>query len=163
MPIVSQNSEIIETRENESVLARFIGVDAVGRNQRQGTSRFVNLAAVSAALTVLNWTEQLRQSDFRDLLKWVQDLNDPALFDFTNRDINLEAGEEFLMQWFAGAPGDNAITIAWWLLPPSLNTGQFNTIRDRVPFTGDQGATIKQKATFLFQAEPWWDVIVVPD
>ncbi len=160
MPIVSRQLESVQPSSG-GVLASFLAVDAKGREWRRSRSRFASETVAQTAADAHDWTPQLQDRDFADLLVWVQDRNTVATFDLTGRDITEDDGEEFIMVWFAGHEGDEAITVAWWL--DSINTGQFNTIRDRVPFTGVQGSTITSKFTFLLAAEPWWNVIVEPD
>ena len=157
MPIVSRILESVQPT-TVGVFASFLCVDALGRVWRRSRSRFADEAAAQVALDAHNWTPQLRDADFRDLRVWVQGLNPVSTFDLTGRDITEGEGEEFIMKWFAESPGDDAITVAWWL--DSINTGAFNAIRNRVGFTGDEGSTITQRFTFLLAAEPWWDVTV---
>ncbi len=160
MPIISR--QLVQIRPTTGgVFAEFLAVDGKGQLWSRSRARFTSEAFAQADLDAYNWTLQLRDRDFNDLLVWVQERNTVATFDLTDRDITEDEGEEFIMVWFAGHGGNKAITVAWWL--DSLNTGQFNTIRDRVPFTGVQGSTITSKFTFLLAAEPWWNVIVEPD
>ncbi len=160
MPIVSRTLESIQPTTG-GVFASFLAVDALGRPWRRSRARFTNEATAQAAADAHDWTPQLKDEDFTDLLVWVQDRNPVSTFVLTDRDITEDEGEEFIMVWFAGHEGNDAVTVAWWL--DSITTGRFNSIRDRVPFTGVQGSTITSKFTFLLAAAPWWNVIVEPD
>lgn len=162
MPIVSRSLEGVQHMKNGTIFAAFLAVDAQGKEWRRSRSRFNNESAAEAASDAHNWTSQLQDVDFADLLLWVQGRNLISDFDFTGRDITEDEGEEFIMSWFGKSSGDLAITVAWWL--DDLNTGAFNEIRNRVGYTGDEGSTITQRFTFLLLAEPWWDVTVeAPD
>ena len=92
-----------------------------------------------------------------ELLAWVQARNTVAAFDYTDRDIVQADGEEHVFQWFAGSPGTEAITVAWWM--DDINTGKFNAIRDRIGYSGEAGANITSRFTFMVSVEPWYDAI----
>lgn len=102
----------------------------------------------------------LASGDNQELLSWVKSRNTVASFDYTNRDINQLDGEEFIFQWFAESDGDEAITVAWWM--DSINTGTFNNIRDRIGYTGQQGADITSRFQFMVLVEPWYNFTVSP-
>ncbi len=157
MPIVTRTLESVQPTTG-GVFANLLAVDALGREWRRSRSRFVDEVAAEVASDAHDWTPQLRAQDFRELLVWVQELNPVSTFDLTGRDITEDDGEEFIMKWFGESDGGDAITVAWWL--DDINTGKFNSIRDRVGYTGVEGSTITQRFTFLLSAEPWWDVIV---
>ncbi len=157
MPIISRTLDSIQ-QTTGGIFAAFLCVDSKGREWRRSRARFADEATAQIALDAHDWVPQLRNSDFRDLLVWVQALNQVADFDLTGRDITEDDGEEFIFQWFAERPGEDAITVAWWM--DGINTGKFNSIRDRIGYSGAEGSTITQRFTFLLSAEPWWDVIV---
>ena len=102
----------------------------------------------------------MAETDLAELLEFVQlgDPNTVAAFDYTDRDIVQADGEEHIFKWFAEAEGAEAITVAWWL--ESINTGTFNSIRNRIVYTGTQGADITSRFTFMGLAEPWYDLTV---
>lgn len=141
-----------------TVLASFLAIDSLGREWRRSRARFADEAAAEAASDAFDWTVQLIGADQQELLEWVQALNTVADFDFSGRDIDEDAGEEFIFQWFAESEGSNAITVAWWM--DDINTGQFNSIRDRIGYTGLQGADITSRFTFMVAVNPWYDFIV---
>ena len=158
MPIVSRTLEGVQNNRNGTVFAAFLAVDDKGREWRRSRSRFADEAAATVASDAHNWTPQLISQDKQDLLVWVQALNDVADFDYTGRDTDEDAGEEFIFQWFAENLGDDAITVAWWM--DDINTGKFNSIRDRIGYTGIQGADITSRFTFMVSVEPWYDLTI---
>ena len=130
-------------------------VDDRGRRWRHGTLKMTLAEAeVIRDAVVFNLAEQ----DNQELLEWVQARNTVADFDFTNRDITEDQGEEYIFQWFAEAEGAEAITVAWWM--NDINTGKFNAVRDRIGYTGDQGADITSRFTFMVSVNPWYDLTV---
>ena len=131
---------------------------------------FHNYKAVSeAAATVLmnarDMTSRLEDADFKELLAWVQEKNDPDDFDFTGRDLTLLVGEERLYAYIAETRGDPAITIAHWL--EGLNPPSRTAIRNRLPGAGGSGgvsvadgSVIEDRAIALNNAEPSFNTIV---
>ena len=156
MPITSRSLDYAREQRDGRFRCRVSGVDAVGRAWTHGPFSTDSLVEAEAIRDGVVWN--LASADTHDLLKWVQALNTVASFDLTDRDITEDQGEEFIMRWFAEAPGEDAITVAWWL--DDINTGKFNSIRDRLGISGAGGSTITQRFTFLLAAEPWWDVTV---
>ncbi len=156
MPIVTRTLEIQPTAAG-TVFASFLAVDDLGREWRRSRSRFADEAAAQAALDAFDWTVQLQDTDFNDLLVWTQAKNAPGDFTFTNRDLALLEGEERLLVWFASHEGADAITIAWWI--EDMNPPTFNAIRDRVGYDTATGSRIEDRAVALFAVEPSFDVI----
>ncbi len=137
------------------VLERII--DSKGRRW----DRVYKAVSEAQAITDMNarvLTEELADADRADLLQWVQARNTVADFDYTNRDIDQDAGEEHIFQHFAESQGAKAILVAWWM--DDINTGKFNAIRDRIGYTGTQGADITSRFTFLVAVEPWYEFTV---
>ncbi len=160
MPILTRSLDYARRQRDGRFRCRVSGLDAVGRNWVHGPFWADSLVDAEGIRDGVVW--DLASEDNADLLVWVQVLNPVSTFDLTGRDITEDQGEEFIMRWFAEKPGEEAITVSWWL--DGINTGTFNSIRDRLGLTGAQGSTITQRFTFLLAAEPWWDVVVkVPD
>lgn len=123
------------------------------------------LVAVAAAegIVIMNArdvTEQLRGSDFNELLDWVKAKNGSDTFDYVDRDITELEGEEFLLIWFGETIGDSAIPIAWWV--EDMNPSTYSAIRIRAGFDSDQGSFVQDKAIALAAVEPFIEVIVSP-
>ncbi len=158
MPIVSRTLTKIANREDIAPgwkRWRIEGKDARGRPWVLGPFGDIQVDA-EARLAAVSWN--LAEADNEDLLLWVQARNTVASFDYTDRDITLDDGEEYIFQWFAEAPGDDAMTVAWWM--DGINTGKFNSIRDRIGYTGAQGADITSRFTFMVSVEPWYQFTV---
>jgi hypothetical protein len=156
MPIASKSLTKLANREDIGSGVkrwRVEGVDAKGRNYVHGPFSGTQ-AEADAILAGVTW--ELTAVDKSDLLAWVIDKNPVSTFDYTDRDITELQGEEYIFQWFAESSGDEAIKVAWWL--DSLNTGAFNTIRDRIGYTGEQGANITSRFTFMMSVEPWYEL-----
>ena len=100
----------------------------------------------------------LAETDKQELLEWVQAQNTVASFHFTGADITEDEGEEHIFQWFAESEGSDAITVAWWM--DDINAGKFNAIRDRIGYSGAQGADITSRFTFMVSVNPWYDLTV---
>ena len=156
MPIANRQLEIQPTADG-TIFASFLAVDELGREWRRSRSRFANVAAAQVALDAHDWTTQLQDVDFGDLLAWVQGLNAPGDFTFTNRDLTLLEGEERLLVWFASHEGTDAITIAWWV--EGLNPPQFIAVRDRVGYDAATGTRIQDRAIALLAVEPSFDAV----
>ena len=156
MPIVSRQLESVQSSAG-NVLSSFLAVDARGREWRRSRSRFADEAAAQTALDSFDWTAQLEDADFADLLVWVQAKNDPAGFDFTNRDLTLLEGEEALLVWFATHQGVDALTVAWWV--EGLGPSEFIAIRDRVGYDATTGTRIQDRGIALLAVEPSFDAI----
>ncbi len=157
MPIVSRQLESIQPSKAGTVFASFLAVDDQGREWRRSRSRFADEAAAQVALDAHDWTAQLQDVDFNDLLAWTQAKNAPDAFDFANRDLALLVGEERLLVWFASHEGAEAITISWWI--EDMNPPSFNAIRDRAGYDTATGSRIQDRARALFAAEPVFDVV----
>jgi len=158
MPIVSRTLTKLANREDLVPgwkRWRVDGVDAKGRNYVHGPFGGTQ-ADADAVLASVIW--ELTGADNADLLQWVQARNTVDSFDYTDRDITQADGEEYIYQWFAEAAGDDAMTVAWWM--DDINTGKFNAIRDRIGYTGDQGADITSRFTFMVAVEPWYQFTV---
>ena len=157
MPITSRQLESVQPSQAGTVLASFLAVDEQGREWRRSRSRFADEVAAQTALDSFDWTAQLEDADFADLLAWVQAKNSPASFDFTNRDLTLLEGEDRLLIWFASHEGAQAITLAWWV--ESLTPPLFTVIRNRVGYAPATGTRIQDRAIALLAVEPLFDAI----
>ena len=157
MPIVSRQLESIQSSRAGTVLASFLAVDEQGREWRRSRARFSNEAVAQAASDAFDWTTQLQDVDFDDLLIWTQAKNAPDGFDFTNRDLTLLEGEERLLVWIATQAGVKAITLAWWIEDMSPPT--FNAIQNRVGYDTVTGSRIQDRAIALLAVEPSFDVV----
>jgi hypothetical protein len=154
MPIVSKTLTKLANREDVGPGIkrwRVNGLDARGRIYVHGPFNGTQAEADVVRDSVV-W--ELTEADKAELLAWVQARNTVASFDYTDRDITEADGEEYIFQWFAEAQGDDAMTVAWWM--DSINTGKFNSIRDRIGYTGQQGADITSRFTFMVSVEPWY-------
>ncbi len=156
MPIISRQLESVQPSTG-GVFASFLAVDDLGREWRRSRARFADEATAQAVSDAFDWTAQLLDADFEDLLVWTQAKNAPGAFDFTNRDLTLLEGEEQLLVWFASHEGAEAITIAWWI--EAMSPPTFNAIRDRVGYDTATGSRIEDRAIALFAVEPSFDVI----
>jgi len=156
MPIVSRQLESVQPSAG-GVLASFLAVDEQGREWRKSRSRFGSEAEAQTASDAFDWTGQLEDADFNDLLVWVQAKNAPGSFDFANRDLTLLEGEERLLVWFATHGGAEAITLAWWI--ESLSPPEFIAIRNRVGYDGPTGTRIQDRAIDLVVVEPSFDAV----
>ena len=156
MPIATRTLEIQPTAAG-TVFASFLAVDQQGREWRRSRARFANEAAAQVALDAHDWTVQLQDVDFGDLLVWVQAKNAPGDFDFANRDLTLLEGEERLLVWFATHEGVEAITLAWWV--EDMNPPTYRAIQDRVGYDTATGSRIQDRAIALLAVEPSFDVV----
>lgn len=157
MPTISRVLEHIRPQANGSMKVQERLTDALGR-----TPIFHNYTAASEAeatvtMNARDMTAQLEEADFRDLLAWVQAKNLPGIFDFTNRDLDLLAGEEQLLVWFATQHGADAITLAWWV--ESMTPPVYNAIRLRSGFDSDAGTRIQDRAIDLLAVEDNFDAV----
>lgn len=136
---------------------RIEAIDSRGRLWVQGSFKVTQAEAEAKRDAAVF---DLVELDLRELLEFVQlgDPNTVAAFDYTNRDITEDAGEEHIFQWFAEAGGAEAITVAWWM--DGINTGKFNSIRDRIGYTGAQGSDITSRFTFMVTVEPFYDLTI---
>ena len=156
MPISTRILEVQPTRAG-TVFASFLAVDELGREWRRSRARFADEAAAQAASDAHDWTVQLLDVDFADLLVWTQAKNAPGDFDFTNRDLTLLGGEELLLVWFASHEGQVAITLAWWI--EAMNPPTFNAIQDRVGYDTATGSRIEDRAVAMVAVESSFDVV----
>jgi hypothetical protein len=156
MPIVSRQLESVQPSAG-SILASWLAIDDRGREWRRSRSRFASEAVAQTALDAFDWTIQLKDADFADLLVWVQAKNSSDTFDFTNRDLTLLEGEERLLIWFASHEGPDAITLAWWVEDMSPPT--YSAIRNRAGYDAATGTRIQDRAVALLAVEPVFDVI----
>ncbi len=157
MPIVTRTLVSVQQSSGGTVLASFLAVDARGREWRRSRARFADEAAATAASNAFDWTSQLEDVDFQELLVWVQAKNLSGDFDFTDRDLTLLRGEERLLIWFASHLGSDAITVAWWI--ENLGPPQYNAIRNRVGYDVATGSRIQDRAIFQHAAEPTFDAV----
>ena len=158
MPIVSRTliklSDLENTTPGLQRWWRIEGVDRKGRRWRHGP--FFETQAKADAERDTAWPlELLRDKDKQDLLKWVQKRNKVANFDYADRDISQAQGEDFVFRWFAGNPGGEAITVAWWL--DSLASAKVNSIRGRLGYSARQATDIIARSNVMTQAEPSFD------
>ncbi len=158
MPIVSKTLIKVANREDISPGWKrwcINGKDSTGRLWVYGSFGGTQ-ADAEEVLAGVSW--DLSEADLVDVLRWVQARNTVASFDYTDRDITKADAEEHIFKWFAEADGEEAITVAWWM--DDINTGKFNSIRDRVGYTGTQGADITSRFTFMVAVEPWYQFTI---
>ncbi len=158
MPITSRTLTMLANREDSGPGIkrwRVDGVDALGRIWVHGPFSGTQAEAEVIRDAVV-W--DLAELDLRDVLEWVQARNTVAAFDYTDRDITQAEAEEHVFKWFAESRGVDAITVAWWM--DGINTGKFNSIRDRIGYTGDQGATITIRFSDMVVVEPTYDLTI---
>ena len=156
MPIISRTLESIQ-QTTGGIFAAWLCTDSLGREWRRSRARFTDEPAAQAAVDAFDWTVQLKDKDFQDLLVWVQAKNDPGAFDFTDMDLTLLEGEERLLVWFASHEGADAITLAWWIedmAPPA-----YTAIRDRVGYDTATGSRIQDRANAMLAAEASFDAV----
>ena len=157
MPIVTRTLESVQSSAAGTVFASFLALDTQGREWRRSRARFADEAGAIIASNAFDWTSQLEDADFQELLVWTQAKNLPGDFDFTDRDLTLLSGEERLLIWFAEHFGDEAITVAWWI--ENLGPPQYNAIRNRVAYDGATGSRIQDRAIDLTVVEPTFDAV----
>jgi hypothetical protein len=139
-------------------------VDDLFRQWLRGRSRFVDEDAAEAASDAFDWTVQLKDKDYQDLLGFVRAFpggaeNEPSDFDFTDRDLTFLEGEERLLADFA-TNVDLALELAWWVA--SMNPPAFNAIRDRLGISSIEGSEMRVKADELnanLNYNQTWDVV----
>ncbi len=160
MSIARRTLESVQQRSGGTVLASFLAVDEKGREWRRSGARFANEAAATIVSDAFDWTPQLKDADFADLLIWTEapGKNDPDAFSLTDRDITLIEGEDFLYKHFAESVGDKAILLAWWL--KGLNPPSINAIRDRAGLSVTDGDRVQDRAVALDDAEATFNDIV---
>ncbi len=156
MPIITRTLESIQ-QTTGGIFAAWLCIDAKGREWRRSRARFADETAALAAANAFDWTLQLKDRDFQDLLAWVQAKNDSDAFDFTDMDLTLLEGEERLLVYFASNEGAEAITLAWWI--EAMNPPTFNAIRDRVGYDNATGSRIQDRAIAMVAAEASFDVV----
>lgn len=162
MPIISRQLESVQPSVG-GVLASFLAVDDRGREWRRSRARFANEIVAQVALDAFDWTSQLKDADFHDLLVWAQApaKNDPGAFDFTGRDLTLLEGEDRLFKHFAEGEGSEAIKLAWWI--KGMNPPTFDAIRIRLGLDVTDGNRVQDRAVALDDAEATFDDIVSID
>ena len=151
MPILTRSLDSIQ-QTTGGIFAVFLCTDSKGRAWRRSRSRFVDEATAQIALDAHNWTPQLQNADFDDLLAWVQALSTVASFDLTDRDITEEQGEDFIAGTFSESPGVDAIRLAWWI--ESLGPPAWTAIFTRIGWTSQEGTDVQDRAISLNAAEP---------
>ncbi len=158
MPIVTRSLESVQ-QSGGTVLASFLAVDSLSRPWRRSRTRFADEAVAIAASNAFDWTSQLQDADFQDLLTWVRAKNHSDDFDFTGRDMTLLGGEERLLVWFASNLGADAIDLAWWV--EGFNPPSYTAIRIRAGYDASAGSRIQDRAIALLAAEPTFDAVEV--
>lgn len=156
MPIVSRQLESVQS-SGGGVLASFLAVDDKGREWRRSRARFASEIVAQAASDAFDWTPQLQDADFQDLLIWVRAKNHSDNFDFTGRDLTLLEGEERLLVWFASNLGADAINLGWWV--EGFNPPSYTAIRTRAGYDASTGSRIQDRAIALLAAELTFDVV----
>ncbi len=155
MAIVSRALTLLANSKGPGVKRwRVDAVDALGRIWVHGP-----LSGTQAEAEVIRdavvW--DLGELDRAELLTWVQAGNTVAAFDYTNRDLTEEEGEEHIYLTFATNDREIALTLAWWL--DTLNTGARNNIAGRLDFSGQQRGRVDQRYPPMVVALPWLDAV----
>lgn len=160
MPIISRTLTKLANREDLGSgikTWRANGTDGRGRPWIHASFRGTQIEA--EAIRDAAWTtRELANQDLDELIDWVEARNTVASFDYTNRDIDQDAGEEFVMIEFARRLGDQAIKLAWWV--ESLNPPTFGRIRDRIGWTNEEGTIVQDRAIGLLAAEEFYNTTV---
>ncbi len=156
MPIVTRTLESVQQITN-GVYANWLCGDAKGRAWRRSRMRFADEAAAQAAVEAFDWTPQLLNVDFQELLAWVQAKNDSDAFDFTDMDLTLLEGEERLLVWFASSRGLKAMSLAWWI--EDMNPPTYNAIRNRVGYDNATGSRIQDRSSAMLASEASFNVV----
>ncbi len=135
---------------------RVDAVDALGRRWVHGP-----FSGTQAEGEVIRdaWTPDLAELDKRELLEFVQigAPNTVAVFDYTDRNITEDEGEEHVYLTFATSKHEIALTLAWWL--DTLNTGARNNIAGRIGFSGQQRGRVDQRYPPMVVVLPWLDAV----
>ncbi len=159
MPIVTRELKHVRPQRDDTVRVLEVLTAAVGHVDRR-SYRAVSEAQAVIDMNARDVTKGLKKADFNDLLVFVEApaKNNPDAFDFTNRDITLLEGEDFLFTHFAEGQGSRAILLAWWI--KGMNPPTFNTIRDRLGLDVTDGDRVKDRAVALDDAEATFDDVV---
>ncbi len=152
MPIDTRELRNVHPQRDGSVRVQEVLTASVGHVIRH-SYKAVSEAQAITDMNARVVTKQLKNSDLPDFLLHVRApaKNLPSTFNFTDRDITLEDGEDFLYKRFAESTGGNAIGLAWWI--KGLTPPDFNTIRDRALHDVDEGDRVKDKAVAQDDAE----------
>lgn len=154
MPIITRQLDYVRPQRDGNVRVQERLIDSQG-NKWFHSYKITSETAAIERMNARDLSDQLKNIDFKDLLIWVQDKNLPIDFDFSNRDLDVDAGEKRLLIWFAEHTGAKAITIAWWI--ENLGVQQFRAIQNRVGYDNDTGSRIQDRAISLFTAEPFFN------
>ena len=157
MPTISRKITLLANREDIGPGVkrwRVDGVDALGRGWVHGPFNGTQAEAEVIRDAVV-W--DLAEVDKVELLTWVQEGNTVAAFDYTDRDITEEEGEEHIFKWFLESLGADAITVSWWL--DDINTGKFNAITTRMNIV-EHRSDVTSRFTFMVSVEPWYDLTI---
>jgi hypothetical protein len=159
MPIISRTLTKLADREDLGVgikTWRIDGLDAIGERWVYGPFNATQAEAEVLRDTVV-W--DLAGRDRNAVLEFVQQgaPNTVAAFDYTNRDIVEDDGEDFVYLTFATSGRDMALRLAWWL--DTLTTGARNTIGGRVGADGAARGRIDQRYPPMVLVLPWLDAV----
>ncbi len=157
MPIITRTLTHIRPQGDGTVRVQEVLTPAKGQTIRH-SYKAVSEAQAITDMNARDVTEQLRNSDFSELLDWVKAKNGSDTFDYVDRDITELEGEEFLLLWFAEQVGNAAVSLSWWV--EDMTPPIYSAIRIRTGFDSDQGSTVQDKAIALLAAEPFINVIV---
>ncbi len=159
MPIDTKVLQMLANREDRGAGVkrwRINAVDTRGRPAKHGPF-FGTQAEAEVILAAV--TFDLVSVDLQELLEFVQlgAPNTVAAFDFTNRDITEENGEEHIYTEFATNDRVIALTLAWWL--DTLNTGARNAISGRAGFSGEQRGRVDNRYPPMVVVDPFLDAV----
>lgn len=157
MPISTR----VLTKQNQQASGRWrvreVHTDALGVD-----FTFQYLAAsVAEATTNMNSAERAAETvailvdrDIQEVIVWVEARNTPASFDYTDRDIDSDRGEEEVAKHFARSPGEVALLFAWWI--ESLGPPAWTAIATRLGWStaaDEIGDRVQVRAQDLTVAE----------
>lgn len=159
MPIVSRELTLLANREDIGPGIkrwRVDGADARGRSWLHGP--FSGTQSEAEIIRDGAWTtQQLADKDLAELIEWVEAKNSVASFDYTNRDIDQDAGEEHVAREFASRPGDSAIRLAWWIEDTPGPT--WAAIGNRIGWDAQTQSDVQDRGIALAAAEPSYDLV----
>lgn len=164
MPIVSRNLLFYRPQADGSARVREVHTDSLGVEHTLQYVTNETEAQVIIDMNARDLTAQLVQRDIGDLIQWVETSegeitgNPVSTFDFTNRDITENDGEDEVTQEFARRQGDSAMRLCWWI--ESLGNPQWTAITTRLGWSntaGEIGERVQTRGINLTTALPDYD------
>jgi len=145
MPVASRILKYVRPLPNGQVRVREI------ITSQKGKRNIHVYEAISEAVAIVDMNSRdvldiFKTDDFSELLIHVEIPSQqlPSTFDWANRDIRENDGEDYLYLLFAGQDAHTVGNLAWWV--NGLSDPDHQTIYTRLEYTASEGARIKNKA-----------------